>query len=378
MKNYAVIGLGFGDEGKGMFTDLLSSRLDNPVIVRFSGGQQAGHTVYLDEEVSHVFSNFGSGSFRGIPAFWSRHCTVDPVGMLNELHVLSTKGVSPVLYIDPRCPVTTPFEIHHNRRIEAEKQHGSCGVGVGATWEREANHYSLTYGDLFYPSVLKIKIDQIQKYYGESLFLNDFFRAVHILTNHGRIRAAHESLLNKFNSVVFEGSQGLLLDQNYGFFPHVTRSNTGTQNILAMGYEPFVFLVTRAYQTRHGKGPMTNENIIHSIKTNTQEKNEEPSFQGELRKSILDLDLLQYAINKDPYIRETSRKSLVITCLDLLEDYRYTLKEKVHRCADTKQFVEEIQTILGIDEAFGTASPLPESNKNILQRITEMNKAQKE
>ncbi len=97
MKNYAVIGLGFGDEGKGMFTDILCSRLYQPIVVRFSGGQQAGHTVYKDRKVSHVFSNFGSGSFRKVPTFWSRFCTMDPVGILNELSILKTKNVNPLL-----------------------------------------------------------------------------------------------------------------------------------------------------------------------------------------------------------------------------------------------------------------------------------------
>ncbi len=369
MKNYAVIGLGFGDEGKGMFTDILCSRLYQPIVVRFSGGQQAGHTVYKDRKVSHVFSNFGSGSFRKVPTFWSRFCTMDPVGILNELSILKTKNVNPLLLIDPGCPVTTPYEISRNKKTEAEKNHGSCCVGVGATWERESYHYSLKFSDLYYPSILKIKMDQIQKFYGETVFLDDFYRAVEILTSHNLIRPEYESCLKTYNSIIFEGSQGLLLDQNFGFFPHVTRSNTGTTNILEMGYKPYVFLITRSYQTRHGTGPMTNEHIAHSIKTNPDERNEKPSFQGDFRKSILDLDLLKYAIQKDSYIRETSEKALVVTCLDLLDEYCYTMNSKLYKCNDMLNFVMEIQQHLGFNEAFGTVSPLPEFNDSIMERI---------
>lgn len=371
MKSYAVIGLGFGNEGKGMFTDLLASRLHNPVIVRFSDGHERGHTVYLDDEEFHVFSSFGSGSFRGVPTFWSRYCTIEPVSMLEELHVLETKNVTPVLYIDPRCPVITPFEIRQIHGTESETRQGNHSSAAGATWERENRHYSLTYGDLFYPSVRKIKMNIIQNYYGETVDLEDFFTAVQALSKHDRIKPAYESLLQKYNSVIFEGAQGLLLDQNFGFSPHVTFSNTGTANILAMGYEPFVFLISRAYQTRQGNGPMTNENIGNAIRLNPQDKNEENTFYGELRKSILDLDLLHYAIQKDQYIRETSRKSLVITCLDLLDDFMYSLKDKVYKCNDMQHFVEEIQRYLKFEEAFGTASPFPGANYNIMQRLTE-------
>lgn len=371
MKSYAVIGLGFGNEGKGMFTDLLASRLHNPVIVRFSGGHSVSHTVYMDDEEFHVFSNFGSGSFRGAPTFWSRYCTIEPVGMLKELNTLETKNLIPVLHIDPSCPVTTPFEILHANKIAAELPHGCCDMESRATWKRESDHYSLTFGDIFYPSVLKLKMEQIQKYYGVQVPLEDFFTAVQILAKHDFIRPAYESIIQKYNSVIFEGSHGLLLDRTIGFFPHVSCSNTGTANILAMGYEPFVFLVSRAYQTRHSDGPMTNENIAHSIRLNTQEKIEDETRHVELRRSILDLDLLQYAIQKDPYLRETPRKSLVITCLDLLDDFMYSLKDNVHKCNHMQQFVEEIQRYLKFEEAFGTASPLPGANYNIMQRLTE-------
>jgi len=372
VKSYAVIGLGFGDEGKGMFTDLLCSRLYRPLVVRFSGGQQAGHTVYRDEKISHVFSSFGSGSFRGVPAYWSKYCTIDPVGMVNEHHVLETTGITPELHIDPRCPVTTPFEIRHNRKTELENKHGSCGVGVGATWERELNHYSLTYSDLFYPSILKIRMDQINRYYGETIPLDDFYQAVSIITSFKNIMPDNESFLKNYSSIIFEGSQGLLLDQNFGFFPHVTRSNTGTRNILEMGYKPYAFLITRAYQTRHGTGPMTNEHIRHTIKTNPLEKNEQSSMQGEFRKTVLDLDLLTYAIQKDDYIRATPRKALVITCLDLLENYQYTKKGRLHKCPDMLTFVTEIQEHLGIEEAFGTVSPVPDMNQSVSQRVKDV------
>lgn len=108
MANKAVIGLGFGDEGKGLFTDYLCSQSANPLVVRFSGGQQAGHTVVRDG-IRHVFSNFCAGALQGAPSYFSKFCTIDPIGIVNELTVLLDKGVEPLLFIDTNCPVTTPL-----------------------------------------------------------------------------------------------------------------------------------------------------------------------------------------------------------------------------------------------------------------------------
>ena len=120
MNNKVVIGAGFGDEGKGLFTDYLCRNCENPLIIRFSGGQQAGHTVVADG-LHHVFSNFGSGTLQGAPSYFSRFCTIDPVGIMNELDILMDKVMSPKLFIDVRCPVTTPYDIRRNQHHHPQK-----------------------------------------------------------------------------------------------------------------------------------------------------------------------------------------------------------------------------------------------------------------
>ena len=152
----AVIGLGFGDEGKGITTDYLCTQFSYPLVIRFCGGHQAAHTVVVDG-VSHVFSNFGSGTLRDVRTFWAKYCTVDPIGILNELDVLKEINIhEPELFIDPACPITTPYDKRFNKFREINNLHGSCGVGFGATIEREKNHYSLTFADLFYPKIFEI------------------------------------------------------------------------------------------------------------------------------------------------------------------------------------------------------------------------------
>src|SRR5271157_842973 len=145
-KSFAVIGLGFGDEGKGLVTDYLCSQLSDPLVIRYSGGQQAGHTVYFNN-IKHIFSNFGSGTLRGAPTYWSKFCTVDPVGIVNELNILLEKGIKPLLYIDDECQITTPFDKIFNQTSTNNLNNGTCGVGFGATIQRVEDHYSLTIGD---------------------------------------------------------------------------------------------------------------------------------------------------------------------------------------------------------------------------------------
>lgn len=207
------------------------------------------------------------------------------------------------------------------------------------------------------PCVLKIKLENIRNYYDyHGISIENFLSFVNIIKMSPCIELVHD--IPEAENYIFEGSQGLLLDQHYGFFPHVTRSNTGSTNILEMGFEPELFLVTRAYQTRHGNGPMTNEGISHSIKEDPNETNVSHQYQGEFRRSILDLDLLKYGISKDDYIRNNLNSStLVITCLDHLKYWELTLDGKLRTYSTEEEFVNLIQTQLGIERVITSHSP---------------------
>ena len=361
LPSHIVIGGGFGDEGKGKVVSCLCSAYDKSLVARFCGGHQAGHHVMIKDGAEHVFANFGCGTLQNCPTYWSKNCTVDPIGILNEFDVLKEKGISPTLYIDQNCPVTTPFEKVWNKMRELELLHGSCGVGVGATIQREENNYSLLFKDIMLPSILKIKMNLLEKYYDLKInidrFLHNCQQLSIMLPNIVMVdNIDHAIKLSSPDVLIFEGAQGLLLDQNYGFFPHVTRANTGSKNVLNMNYRPKVWLVTRAYQTRHGNGPMTNEHIAHEIKNNPYERNDWNKYQGIFRKSILDLDLLIYAINCDPYVK-TSQINLVITCVDLLEEFSYTLYGKKEVSSSEKVFIERIKDILKVKNVFISRTP---------------------
>lgn len=354
---HAVIGCGFGDEGKGVVTDWLASHFhpSSALVVRYSGGHQAGHTVTIDG-VSHVFANFGSGTMRGTPTYWSKHCTVSPTGLWYEFAELKNKKINPVLYINKDCPVTTPYDKLYNNNSNEIRNHGTCGVGFGSTLEREENHYHLHYGDLAYPSIVEIKMNAIEQYYKnrdkrmlDSIDKHNLQCSIVNFYEHCRFAIANFEAVNEmsyYENTIYEGSQGLMLDQDIGFFPHVTRSNVGYKRLKDLNIDCY-HLVTRAYQTRHGNGPMSNEKLPHNIIDNPKETNVYNSAQGHFRKALLDVDFLQYGIEKDNTPKDKS--ILYITCLEHVKnEHRFTYKGDIINCSSEKDFVSKIKNILDI------------------------------
>jgi len=335
MKIDIIVGAGFGDEGKGAYVNYLCSLVDRPIVVRFNGGHQVGHTV-VHNGMRHVFSNFGSGTLRNVPTFWSRFCTVSPTGVLKEGTVLREMGLNPVVYYDANAMVSTPFDILQNHKNETETNHGTVGVGFGQTIQRNEDKYHLYMRDLQYPKIRDQKLKNIINHYYGLLFdptkshQNIHTRKMYMdfLVACDDLVARYEIMSNGFAGFhdfdfIFEGGQGIMLDMDYGFYPNVTRSNCTAKNALELIKElPYytyikTYYMTRAYQCRHGNGYMTNEDLDNSyIINNPNETNGNHGFQGEFRKSVLDLDMLQYAINCDKYENPKSNRTLVVTCLD--------------------------------------------------------------
>lgn len=359
--SHAVIGLGFGDEGKGHVVDWLCSDTPDAVVFRFSGGPQAAHHVVLPDGTDHVFSHFGSGTLRGALTNWSKFCPINPVSLNNELVDLEAKGVKNIrLRIDPECPVITPLELMWNRQHEARTLHGTCEAGIYAVKRREEAGYHIWYEDLFAPEVLKIKLKMLLAFYEvweEDIDFTDFLYACSTLTDVSPDSSVQPGIFDgKTCPRIFEGSQGLLLDQNYGFYPHVTPSNTGCQNIpeLNFGNRPgTLWYVTRAYATRHGAGPMSNE-LSSWIQDNPYEKSGDRGPQGRFRKGVLDLDLLCYAAHKN---NSPSAPNVVVTCFDLLDGY-YPLYERGQlKSYSSEEFLFAIKEAVGAHQIFVSIGP---------------------
>ena len=338
MKAEIVVGLQFGDESKGNFTDYLCTRADRPIVIRFSGGQQAGHTV-IHNGVKHVFSNYGSGTLQGVPTYFTEDTSVYLNTMWCEFDVLTELGIVPVLTLHPLTKVTTPYDVAYGCAREESVKHGSCGLGIGSTMNRHENTgYKLYAVDFSNTNVFMAKLDSISKYYEnkikgtnleESYYkhlgyqLNDFLDIIkHANKMFGII---DYNYLMEFETLIFEGSQGIMLDREHGIFPNVTYSDTTSKNaikvckILGLEDEYEVFYITRCYQTRHGEGWMSPTEDIKLINTD-EEINVTNNWQGNFKVKEIDYDLLKYAIKVDR-IYNNNFYHLVITCLDQRPDF---------------------------------------------------------
>lgn len=339
MKASIVLGLQFGDEGKGVTTDYLCSQDPlNSIVVRFSGGQQAGHAV-IHNGVKHVHSNFGSGTLRGVPSYFSEHCCIYPPAIREERKVLNEKGILPELMVHPLAKLTTPFDLAYNRVCDITLNHGSCGMGVGATMQRHNNTGHKVFAiDLTSPKILTQKLKMISRLYVD--IIKDDQRPLYMDILLGEIDKFGEAIkslpplfaytgyeaLRNYKHIIFEGSQGILLDMNHGIFPNVTYAETTSKNASEIcrkiGVVPEVYYVTRCYQTRHGNGYMSSEDPVTLI-NNEEETNISNQWQGDFRTGELDYDLLNYALAVDDSNTFLKEKNLVITCLDQRPDFRF-------------------------------------------------------
>ncbi|WP_426061263.1 adenylosuccinate synthetase [Hymenobacter sp. B1770] len=346
-KAYVVVGLGFGDEGKGLATDYLCSYVTNPLVIRFNGGHQAGHTVVTKSGHKHVFSTLGAGTLRGVPTYWSSYCTFSPAILLPEY---SSLGIQAKLFVDNNCPVTTHYDVLYNRAMEATRglaRHGSCGLGFGATIERhQLPELQLFPADLLSPALYKAKLQLIRSHYQakvdqESSYSFNRFdhdaadhqfgveaEEVRKLCQEGTIQLVNEDEMFAQNaswqSFIFEGAQGILLDMDFGTPPHITRSNTTSKNALEILKRQLpattaeIMYVTRCYQTRHGAGPLASADESLELVNNDCESNQYNEHQGQFRVSNLNLDSLNYALSSDANFSRGLKKHLLITCLDQL------------------------------------------------------------
>ncbi len=321
MISYAVIGLGFGDEGKGkVVSSLCEKHKDkNCIVARYSGGSQASHKVVY-KNIEHTFSNFGSGTLQNIPTYWTEYCSFNPLSFIAEYKDLILKNKQPLIYIHPKCPITTPYEILANQQCKTTISHGTCGQGIGKTFQREEDWFSLLFEDLHHPKILEQKLFNIRQYYNfdvDKEMLDDFLNICHYIVREKNVRDYTE-IIGLYDVIIYEGSQGLLLDQHNGFFPHVTRANTGLTNILEMReYLNGVYYVTRSYLTKHGNG---NEIVMNEAEfENPYEHNTFNEWQGRFKTGILDLDLISYAMNKNRHSYNAGIKNVVVNCMDIFE-----------------------------------------------------------
>ncbi len=341
----SVLGLGFGDCGKGLFVNALTRRWRAHTVVRFSGGAQAGHNVVTSAEGGwsgrhHTFSQVGAGTLvPGTRSLLLDPMVLHPTALLVEAEALGRIGVHDALsrlMIDARCRITTPYHQAAGRvreLLRGAAGHGTCGVGVGETVRHALAHpdQAMRYGDLTGKNASEVRA-QLEKLNAirETLFAElsplcprdgDEALAEEMQTlqdeslagkwlNMARALARQcapasietmSAELKQPGCVLFEGAQGVLLDEWRGFHPHTTWSSITTAAVeAAAGCFDLAapirhYGVLRSYLTRHGAGPFpTHDELFDSFLS--EPHNHSEGWQGSFRRGHPDAVLLRYAL----------------------------------------------------------------------------------
>ena len=272
--NKAVIGLQWGDEGKGKIVDYLSENFD--LVTRYQGGNNAGHTVIV-ENITYKLNLIPSGVIRGKVCFLGQGIVLDPDHFIQEYKKITEKITDPRIYLSSNIPLILNYHKQLDRINESiltgESKIGTTSKGIGPAYQDKVGRKSIKLYDLINPNSLKEKLSSIKKFYDPILktfdedlididknleLLNNFFIQVkNLIVDNNVIKKDYSN-----KKILFEGAQGALLDLDHGSYPFVTSSNTISSNIsigsgLQVDYETIG--IFKAYATRVGNGPFPSE-----------------------------------------------------------------------------------------------------------------------
>ena len=274
-----ILGLQWGDEGKGKIVDFLADKYD--IIARFQGGPNAGHTLVIDGK-KHVLHTIPSGIFReGKTNFIGNGVVIDPITLVKEIEGLTSIGI-PVqerLIISKRANLILPTHKILDAASEASKgtsKIGSTVKGIGPTYMDKTGRNGLRIGDVLEENfivkyeLLKAKHLQLLQIYNHDYELQEmeeaWFDAIDKLKTFQQVESVYfmNEALQQGKKILAEGAQGSMLDIDFGTYPFVTSSNTITAAVCTgLGIAPQhigdVIGITKAYCTRVGSGPFPTE-----------------------------------------------------------------------------------------------------------------------
>lgn len=274
-----IIGAQWGDEGKAKVVDYLSKGFD--YVVRFQGGANAGHTVYIGEK-KYVFHLIPSGILRpDVQVLIGNGLVVDPEGLIEELDMIKKDvDIAGRFWISDKAHIVLPYHKLMDGACEDQSDHkiGTTRRGIGPAYSDKINRIGIRFGDLFSPS-LKDKIETayqekaflLKNYYGISDIPDVDTMLDELLEFREKVKSfivSGEKLLHDAQqsgrNILFEGAQGSLLDVDFGTYPFVTSSHTVCPGLFigsGLGYtEGFTVTgIFKAYVTRVGEGPFPTE-----------------------------------------------------------------------------------------------------------------------
>lgn len=345
--------LGYGDSGMGSTIDALARRKKGALVVRYCGGSYVQHNVLTKEGVHHTFASFGSGTLAGSATYLGPEVFVHPRSVLEEAVVLQRTSITDplsLMYIDAKAPLLTPFNaaVSQTREFMRRTRHGTSGMGVYETnLDRQLlRDGALIAGDMLDLPNAKAKLVLLRERKFKLLYAEfpELFGAAvdprtaqifHLFTENAAIEMMLEEYaelaqrahicdasvvgdaLSLGNDVLFEGAQGVLLDERIGFLPYVAGSSLLPElanDLLAAngsGEKPYVLGLVRAYTTRHGAGPLVTEDAFLSSRIIEEHNSSSNLWQGPFRMGWFDAIMTRYAINAIGGV-----DGLAVSCID--------------------------------------------------------------
>jgi len=377
-----IVGTQWGDEGKGKIVDFLAEHADT--IVRFQGGNNAGHTVVVGNE-SLIFHLLPSGILRqNKKCIIGNGVVIDPGVLLEEIEMMRSKGHlqnKDCLFISESAHLVMPY----HKRVDIARENlmggkkiGTTGRGIGPTYEDKAGRVGIRVIDLFDKDVFKEKLTSIleeKNFYLVNYFNEEAFEFEEIYEEYidfgKKIReyAADTSRIidremKNGKNILFEGAQGYLLDIDHGTYPFVTSSNTvAAEACIGAGIGPTkidkVVGISKAYTTRVGQGPFPAE-LNNELGDSLREKgNEYGATTGRPRRcGWFDAIVVKNAV------RISGIDSLVITKLDVLNSF-----EKINICTGYRYNGEVYSEIPSSLKRLGACRPIYEEMDGWLSEI---------
>jgi len=339
MKVDVLLGLQWGDEGKGKIVDVLTPEYD--VITRFQGGPNAGHTLEF-EDIKHVLHNIPSGIFHADKVnIVGNGVVLDPITFKQEIDELKEKGfdITKNLYISKKAHLILPTHRILDAASEAslgKTKIGSTLKGIGPTYMDKTGRNGLRVGDILNNfeekyEALKQKHLQILKMYNFDYNIEKFekglFESIEALRSLKLIDSEHE--INRYikdeKRVLAEGAQGTMLDIDFGSYPFVTSSNTVSAGACTgMGIAPNkigeVYGIFKAYCTRVGSGPFPTELFDETGDDLRKAGHEFGATTGRPRRcGWIDLVALKYAVMINGVTKLIMTKSDVLSEFDTIK-----------------------------------------------------------
>ena len=277
--NKAVIGLQWGDEGKGKIVDYLSEDFD--LVVRYQGGNNAGHTVIVDD-ITYKLNLIPSGVIRGKVCYLGQGVVLDPKHFSKEFQQIKKKIHDPKVFLSSNISLILDYHKQLDKINESilnsNKKIGTTSKGIGPAYQDKVGRKSIKLYDLKSKNILEEKINALKKFYDPILdnfnefkvnveqtvqdLLSFYDLVKELIVDNSYIKKEYKN-----KKILFEGAQGALLDLDHGSYPFVTSSNTVSSNIIigsALQVDYKTIGIFKAYATRVGNGPFPSE-LVNEI-----------------------------------------------------------------------------------------------------------------